>query len=97
VTSSSAPPGGGLVIPEVRTLRELRGTLARGGLPAPDARTATDSARITGFRVVTELLRLFEELRRRHADNTRYRIVEREHAKETGRLILEFEIVEVPP
>jgi hypothetical protein len=92
--SPPAVPPARLVIPEWETLRELRHVLARGGLPLPHKRTAADSARIAAFRALTELLRLFEELRRRVEAGEHCYIVEREHDREHGRLVLEL-VIEV--
>jgi hypothetical protein len=87
-----------IAIPEIKTLRELRITLARGGLPAPDKRTPEDHARIAGFRVIEELLRLFQHFQHRVENGERCRVVEREHAREPGRLVIELSIeAEVQP
>ncbi len=83
-----------LLIPELRTLRELRAVLARGGLPA--RRTAESQARIAAFRTVEELLRLLDEYRERVERGARCRLVEREHGREPGRLLLELRIEEGP-
>ncbi len=91
-TSRSQGPVSRLAIPEIKALRELRVTLARGGLPAPDKRTPEDHARIAGFRVIEELLRLLDQFRHRVESGERCRIVEREHAREPGRLVIELSI-----
>ena len=95
------PPSAGepvrrLAIPEIKALRELRHVFARGGLPAPDRRTPEDHARIAAFRMLEELLRFFEQFRHRVENGERCRIVEREHPREAGRLIIELAI-EVQP
>jgi hypothetical protein len=103
-----APPSSGrrepgpvrfFTIPELRLLQELREALARGGMPPPDKRTPEDSARIGAFRTVAELLHLFGRLKRRIEGGERCRLVEREHAREPGRLVIELviESMEVPP
>ena len=81
-----------LSLPELRTLRELRTRLARGGMPPLDKRTPDDSARIVAFRVIEELLRLFERYRRRVEQGERCRLVERERAAEPGALLIEIVI-----
>jgi len=81
-----------LAIPEIKAMRELRHALAAGGMPALDKRTPADSARIAGFRLLVELLRLYERFRRRVEAGERCRIVERERPREADRLILELEI-----
>jgi len=85
-----------LAIPELKTLRELRRTLAYGGIPAADKRTPEDDARIAAFRAIEELLRLLDEYRRRVERGEHCRLVEREHPLEPGRLLLELAI-EVRP
>jgi len=91
-----ATPVRRLVIPELKTLRELRRTLAYGGIPSADKRTPEDDARIAAFRAVEELLRLVDEYRRRVERGEHCRIVEREHPHEPGRLLIELAI-EVRP
>lgn len=83
-------------IPEIKALRELRFALARGGLPASDKRTPEDSARIAAFRALEELLRLLDHYRRRVEQGDRCRLVEREHPREPGRLVIEM-VIEVSP
>lgn len=81
-----------VAIPEIKALRDLRASLARGGLPAPSRRTPEDHARIAGFRLLGELLRLFEQYRQRVENGERCRIVEREHACAPGQLLIELAI-----
>lgn len=83
-----------LLIPEFKTLRELRRVLGRGGLPALDKRTPEDSARIASFRAIEELCRVLGEYKRRVENGERCRLVEREHGSEPGRLHVEF-VIEV--
>lgn len=83
-------------IPEGKTLRELRHVLARGGIPSLDKRTPEADARIVAFRTVQELLRFFEQCRRRVEAGESCHLVEREHPYEPGRLLIEFAI-EVRP
>ena len=85
-----------IVIPERKTLRELRRTLARGGLPPIDKRTAEDSARIVAYRAVGELCRLLDEYQRRIESGERIRLVEQEQRPEVGRMHLDF-VIEVVP
>lgn len=91
-----AQPRRRLAIPEIHTLRELRHALARGGMPPIAARTPEDDARIAGFRVIQELLAMFEEYRRRIEDGERCRLVERKHPREPDRLLLELAIEAQP-
>jgi hypothetical protein len=85
-----------LAIPEIKALRELRTALAYGGLPAPDRRTPEDHARIAAFRVVGELLWFFGQFQHRVENGERCRIVEREHPRQMGRLVIEFAIEAQP-
>ncbi len=87
-------PASPLAAPEFAMLRQLRGALARGGLPA--RRTPEDHARIAAFRTVQELLVLLDEYRRRVECGDRCRLVEREHEHKPGRLLFEVAI-EVEP
>jgi hypothetical protein len=81
-----------LVIPEHRTLKALRDTLRVGGLPPFDRRTPQDSARIASFRVIEELLRLLRVLKHRVEAGDPCRLVERAHATEPGRFLVEIVI-----
>ena len=81
-----------LAVPELTALRELRRLLARGGLPPAHQRTPEDHARIASFRALEELLNLLDHYRRRAENGERCRLVEREHGREAGRLLLEIEI-----
>ncbi len=83
-----------LAIPEMKTLRELRRALARGGLPPIAKRGPEDFARIAAFRAVTALLGLLDDDRRRVERGERCRLVEHEHPILPGRLIVELVIEE---
>jgi hypothetical protein len=83
-------------IPEHAALRDLRRVLARGGLPAVDRRTPEDNARIAAFRTVEELLVVLDEFKRRVERGEPCRLVEREHPREAGRLVIELAIVVEP-
>lgn len=88
-----APEAGrSLALPELAALRELRRVLARGGLPAGDKRRPEDHARIASFRALEELLHLLDQYRRRAESGEPCRLVEREHPREPGRLLLEIAI-----
>lgn len=93
---SHEPAGRPFVIPEGKTLRELRHTLARGGLRPASQRMPEQDARIVEFRTVQELLRFLEQYRRRIEAGEKCRIMERDHPWEPGRLLIEFAI-EVRP
>ena len=100
VAGSEAPavraPASPLAAPEFTTLRDLRRALARGGLRSPSQRTPEDHARIAAFRTLEELMRLLDEYRRCVEGGQRCRLVEREHPREPGRLLLEV-VIEVEP
>ncbi len=68
--------------PEFATLRELRRTLSRGGLPAQ--RTPEDDARLAAFAAVKELLRVVDEfrIRLRRGDGVRLRVLEHQSTPE---------------
>jgi hypothetical protein len=85
-----------LVIPELRTLRELRRSLARGGLPAASQRTPEDWARLAAHRSIAELCRIIDEYRRRVESGERVRLVEHELPTEPGRMRVEL-VIEVVP
>jgi hypothetical protein len=97
----SAPPSSGrrepesvrvFAIPELRLLQELRAALARGGMSPRDRRTPEDCARLALFRVEEEVLRLLGQFKRRIEGGERCRLVEKEHAQEPGRLVVELVI-----
>ena len=81
-----------LALPELDALRELRRALARGGLPSRGRRSAADEARLVAFRAVDELVCFLDAYERRVALGEPCRLIEREHAREPGRLTLEIEI-----
>jgi hypothetical protein len=81
-----------VALPEVVALRELRRALARGGLPQMGQRTPEDHARIASFRAVEELLALLDHYRGRVTNGESCRLVEREHPREPGRLLIEIVI-----
>ena len=83
-------------IPELSLLRNMRGDLARGGLPPLSKRGPEDHVRLAVYRTLLELLRLIDEYRRRVENGERCLLVEREQRPERGRLVLEFAIVEEP-
>jgi hypothetical protein len=83
-----------LALPELRALREVRKALAYGGLPPAHLRTPEDCARISSFRVIEELLRVLDVYRRRVESGEKCRLVETEHRREPGRLLVEL-VIEV--
>ena len=85
-----------LALPELPAMKELRRALSFGGLTPSHLRTPEDHARIAAFRAMEELLHLLHEYRTRVERGERCRLVEREHVREKGRLLLELEI-EVQP
>ena len=91
-------PGGGapFFLPELKALRELRFTLARGGLAQSVSRTAEGWARFTAFTTIAALLRFLNEFQRRIENSECCRIVEVEHPPQVGRLHIEF-IIETMP
>jgi hypothetical protein len=82
--------------PEFTALREVRSALGRGGLPSPDQSTPQEQARLASFRTLEELLRILDEYRRRIESGERCRLVEREHERVPGQLLVELVIEEVP-
>lgn len=91
-----AAPTPRVAFPELHALREVRRDLARGGLPPIDKRGPEEHARIAAYRAVEELLHLIERYRRRVERGERARLVEREHPREPGRMVIEL-IIEVDP
>jgi hypothetical protein len=85
-----------LALPEIRALRELRRALSFGGLTPSHRRSPEDCARIGAFRVLQELLHLLDQFRRRVEQGERVRLVEREHIRESGRLLIEL-VIEARP
>jgi hypothetical protein len=79
-------------LPEIRTLRELRRALSFGGLTPAARRSPEDHARITTFRILEELLHFLDKYRRRIEAGETLRLVEVEHARADGRLVIEFEV-----
>lgn len=94
--NAPSPPRRVIAIPELKALRELRSALAFGGLPPLARRTPEDSARIAAFRAIEELLHVLNQYRRRIESGERCRLVEREHGREPGRLLVEL-VIEVLP
>ena len=85
-----------MLLPGLVMMRELRRLLAAGGLPPADKRTPEDWARIAGFRVLEELLRLLDDYRRLIERGVRCRLIERAHVREVGRMVIEI-VLEVQP
>ncbi len=85
-----------VAIPGINVLRELRQTLARGGLPPLDKRTPEDCARIASFRTILALLRLLDEFTRRVEAGEYCRLVEVERDSQPGRLLVEIQIEAQP-
>jgi hypothetical protein len=83
-----------LALPEIQRMREVRRALAFGGLTPAARRTPEDNARIASFRTLEELLPFLDEYRRRIESGQRCRLVEREHTREPGRLLVEW-VIEV--
>jgi len=90
----SGPPDGPrtFAVPALRTLRELRRTLADGGMPAPERRAPEDWTRLAALRTISALLRVFEQYRRAVEEGERCRIVAHEHPAEPRRLLVELAI-----
>ena len=55
-------------------------------------RTPEDHARISAFRAIEDLLHLLDQYRGRVESGECCRLVEREHAREPGRLMIEIAI-----
>ena len=79
-----------LSAPEFATLRDVRRSLSKGGLPA--TRTPADEARLSAFYVVQETLRFMEEFRARvrRGESVRIRAIEQKSV--SGRLAIVLEI-----
>jgi hypothetical protein len=94
----SAPPPRPIKDPlaasEFTTLRELRRLLSMGGLPAE--RTPEAHARIASFCVLSELLRILNEYRRRIRAGERCRLLVHEQTSEPGQLLLHITIEAQP-
>ncbi len=83
-------------VPEDAALRALRRALARGRLAGGGRRTPEDDARNAAFRTLEELLALLDEMERRVERGERCRLVEREHPREGGRMVIEMVIEPAP-
>jgi hypothetical protein len=79
-------------MPAYSLLRELHDALGDGGARANAHRAPTDRARLACYRVIGDLLRLLDDFRRSVERGERCRLVESEHPREDGRLLLEFVI-----
>jgi hypothetical protein len=77
--------------PEFTTLRELRRTLSRGGLPAQ--RTPEDEARLAAFAAVKELLRVVDEfrIRVRAGEDVHLRVLEHKSTPERMKVEIAIE------
>lgn len=95
MTRASVAPVRWMVVPERRTFQDLRRTLAQGGMPPVHKRTPEDYARIAAFRTLEELLAVLEEYRRRVEAGQTCRLVEREHVRVPGKLLVEL-VIEGP-
>jgi len=65
---------------------------AFGGLTPVRRRTPEDCARIASFRVLEEPLHLLDQLRRRIEQGEHVILLERDHVREKGRLVIELVI-----
>jgi hypothetical protein len=83
-----------LAAPEFGMLRDVRHAFAHGGLASE--RTPSKYARLVTYRALDELPCLLDEYRRRVGDGERCRLVEREHGREQGRMVIELEIEALP-
>lgn len=90
--ASPVPPTRRLAIPELRALQDARYVLARGGKPPAGERTPEDCARISAFHTLSLLLRILLRFKRKIEDGERCRLVEREHAFEPERVVIELAI-----
>ena len=75
---------------ELWAMRELRRALSQGPVPPLERRSPEIHARLACFRIVKDLLSLLDAYGRRVERGERCRLVEREHPRENGRLLLEF-------
>jgi hypothetical protein len=80
-----------LALPDIKALRELRRALSYGGLTPGARRSPEDHARITTFRVLSEMLFFLDNYRRRVEAGEALRLVEVDHQRTHGRLVIEFE------
>jgi hypothetical protein len=79
-------------------LTELRHLLAAAGQRIPDQRTPEDHTRFACGKVIDRLIGFCNEFKHRVEPGAqRWRIVERVHVSEPGRLLIEFVIEEVTP
>jgi hypothetical protein len=78
--------------PEFETLRTLRRSFARGGLPPVAERSPEDDARIATFSTLAELLRVLREFRDRVARGEAVRLEVRELITEPSRMRVELVI-----
>ena len=81
---------------QLRAMRELRQALSKGHVPPLERRSPETQARLACFRIVKDLLSLLGAYGRRVERGERCRLVEREHPREKGRLLLELVFEEVP-
>jgi hypothetical protein len=85
-----------VALPEIRTLREVRYALARGGLPPEERRTPEDWGRIAALQALLVLLQVLDQFKRRVEDGERCRVVTRQIERAPDRRTLEIAI-EVQP
>ena len=94
--ASPVPPDGAparrMVIPELRALQDARYVLARGGKPPVGERTPEDCARVSAFHTLSLLLRILLRFKQKIEVGERCRLVEREHAFEPERVVIELAI-----
>ena len=82
--------------PPLEALRALRGGLAAGRLTPADQRTPDENVGNAIFRTLDELLHVVDEYRRRGRTGERCRLVEHEHVRKDGHMVVEF-VIEVMP
>jgi len=73
-------------------MRKLRDLLAHAGIRALGERTPEDYARVTTFEVISALMRLLDEFKRRVESGERCRLVRVKLSHDPGRLSIEIAI-----
>jgi hypothetical protein len=77
---------------ELGTLRALRRTFARGGLPPKEQRSPEEDVRIACFTVIADLLRVLEDFRVRVERGEAVRLAVREQMTAPGWMRVELAI-----
>jgi len=89
----ATPPPDPTAAPEFATLRRMRRTLARGGIPA--TRTPEIQAKLAAFSTLRDLLSLLDEFRKRVQRGERVSLVTTEQSSVAGHMRIEIVIEEV--